>query len=235
MRPILSFIYKCNIVVLVALFVFRIGSLSADSLNTSDQKLVNTVQQNFGNRAARRIIDWRRLVDRALNERWSIDKSILETNRFFNKLLFIDDIRLWGKIDYWASPAEFLAVGGGDCEDFTIAKYFTLRQMGVPDDMLRLVYVKALRLNQFHMVLAYYPTPSSVPSILDNLIPDVKKATLRNDLAPIYSFNGSHLWLMKEKGQGKLAGNSSRLSAWTELQSRFTALRFNRPRMNLDN
>lgn len=235
MRPILSFIYKCNIVVLVALFVFRIGSLSADSLNASDQKLVNTVQQNFGSRAARRIIDWRRLVDRALNERWSIEKSILETNRFFNKLLFIDDIRLWGKIDYWASPAEFLAVGGGDCEDFTIAKYFTLRQMGVPDDMLRLVYVKALRLNQFHMVLAYYPTPSSVPSILDNLIPDVKKATLRNDLAPIYSFNGSHLWLMKEKGQGKLAGNSSRLSAWTELQSRFTALRFNRPRMNLDN
>jgi len=235
MRPILSFMYKCNIVIFFALLIFRIGSLSAGSLSASDQELVNTVQQNFGSRAASRIIDWRKLVVRSLNDKWSIEKSITETNRFFNKLLFIDDITLWGKIDYWASPAEFLAVGGGDCEDFTIAKYFTLRQMGVPDDMLRLVYVKALKLNQFHMVLAYYPTPSSVPSVLDNLIPDVKTANLRSDLAPIYSFNGSHLWLMKEKGQGKLAGDASRLSAWTELQNRFSALRFNKPIMNLDN
>lgn len=235
MRPILNILRKCSLIIMAAFLVFRVGSLTAVSLTSSEQQIVNTVQSMFGSRAARRIVDWRMLVQRGLSEGWSIDKAVIETNRFFNKQLFIDDINLWGKTDYWASPVEFLAVGGGDCEDFTIAKYFTLRQMGVPDDMLRLVYVKAIRLNQFHMVLAYYPTPSSVPLILDNLIPDVKKASLRNDLAPIYSFNGSHLWLMKEKGQGKLAGNSSRLSAWTDLQSRFTALRLNKPIMNLDN
>lgn len=67
---------------------------------------------------------------------------------------------------------------------------------------MRMVYVKALDYNQFHMVVAYYDTPSSVPVILDNLIGSIRPASQRRDLMPIYSFNGSHLWLMKARGQG---------------------------------
>ncbi len=78
-------------------------------------------------------------------------------------------------------------------------------------------------------------TPASMPVILDNLDPAIKPANLRTDLIPIYSFNGSHLWLMKAKGQGQLAGNSDRLSLWTDLQKRFNTQHFNRPILNLDN
>ena len=68
---------------------------------------------------------------------------------------------------------------------------------------MRMVYVKALDYNQFHMVVAYYETPASVPLILDNIVGAIRPATQRADLVPIYSFNGSHLWLMKHVVKGK--------------------------------
>ena len=136
---------------------------------------------------------------------------------------FVDDLSHWGKEDYWATPIEFLGSRGGDCEDFTIAKYFSLRELGIADEKLRLVYVKALTLDQHHMVLAYYHKPTSVPVLLDNLDKELKPATKRKDLLPIYSFNAKNLWLSKEKGRGVLVGGSSRLSLWTDLNSRLAA------------
>ncbi len=136
--------------------------------------------------------------------------------------------------DYWASPLEFLGAGGGDCEDYSIAKYFSLLELGVPDERLRMVYVKALTYQQFHMVVAYYPTPSAVPLILDNINGAIQPATQRRDLVPIFSFNGSHLWLMKERGRGEMAGSSSRLMLWTQLQQRLSGKALKKPKLNLD-
>lgn len=164
----------------------------------------------------------------------SEEKRLERVNNFFNRMRFIDDIKLWRKKDYWATPLEFLGAAGGDCEDFSIAKYSTLLELGIPDEKMRMVYVKALDYNQFHMVVAYYATPSSVPVILDNLIGSIRPATQRRDLVPIYSFNGSHLWLMKARGQGELAGQSSRLGLWNDLRNRMTSGRLARPVVNLD-
>ncbi len=128
--------------------LFLSGSSSfllADALDTKERQLADRIQAEYGARAARRVIDWRLLIQRANAEQWSKQQALEETNRFFNRQIFIDDIKLWGQNDYWASPAEFLAVGGGDCEDFSIAKYFTLREMGFTDESLRLIYVKAIR------------------------------------------------------------------------------------------
>ena len=176
------------------------------------------VGQQYGKNAQKRVLAWRTLVDESQN--LSIVDKLTNVNNFFNQLDFVSDIAHWGKEDYWATPIEFLATRGGDCEDFTIAKYFTLRELGVPDKQLRLVYVKALRLNQHHMVLAYYHKPTSIPVILDNLDKELKPASQRNDLLPIYSFNAKNLWLSKEKGRGQLVGGSSRLSLWTDLNNR---------------
>lgn len=175
--------------------------------------------QEYGPRAQTRILAWRRLVENSKN--LPIAEKLKVVNDFFNQLDFVSDIKHWGKEDYWATPIEFLATNGGDCEDFTIAKYFTLRELGVPDEKLRLVYVKALTLNQHHMVLAYYLKPTSIPVILDNLDRELQPASKRNDLKPIYSFNAKNLWLAKEKGRGQLVGGSSRLSLWTDLNNRF--------------
>ncbi|MEH6533191.1 MAG: transglutaminase-like cysteine peptidase [Photobacterium frigidiphilum] len=207
-------------------------STSAIALTDKESKQINTIMQFYGERAGKRVTAWRNIFND--NASQDIDTKLREVNNFFNQLIFIDDIKLWGKEDFWATPLEFLGVGAGDCEDFSIAKYFSLRELGVADNKLRLVYVKALELNQFHMVVAYYPTPSSVPLLLDNLNGDIKPATERPDLLPIYSFNASKLWLMKQKGQGQLAGKASRLSLWNDLRQRSDRIKLNRPKINFD-
>ncbi|WP_409419327.1 transglutaminase-like cysteine peptidase [Marinomonas sp. RS-M-Aa-14] len=186
------------------------------------QKLAKQAGSVYGSDAEKRILAWRRLINDAKS--LSITDQLAQVNDFFNQMDFVDDITLWGKEDYWATPIEFLGMRAGDCEDFTIAKYFTLRELGVPDEKLRLVYVKALTLNQHHMVLAYYHKPTSVPVLLDNLDKELKPASKRNDLLPIYSFNAENLWLSKEKGRGVLVGGSSRLSLWTDLNNRFNTM-----------
>ena len=152
----------------------------------------------------------------ALSERERLEA----VNRFFNQARFVSDAEQWGVEDYWATPAEFLLQDAGDCEDFALAKYFALLRVGVPPERLRLTYVNALALGQPHMVLAYYPRPEAEPLVLDNLMAEIRPASLRPDLKPVYSFNGVGLWLAKERGQGRLAGGPGRLDRWVELNRR---------------
>jgi len=118
--------------------------------------------------------------------------------------------------DYWATPAESVASNGGDCEDFSIAKYFLLKELGVPIARLRLVYVKALRLNQAHMVLAYYAAPDAVPLVLDNLEESVRPATERTDLVPVYTFNDEEVRVV---ASGRVS-SPRQIRNWTDLVDR---------------
>ena len=218
----------------LALLAIPLLLSASQPLSPEDMKLVKRAEETYGPRAGKRVTSWRTLAMQnkaaGLTDRQKLEK----VNQFFNQMRFIDDIKLWHKKDYWATPLEFLGAAGGDCEDFSISKYFTLLELGIPDEKMRMVYVKALDYNQFHMVVAYYETPAAVPLILDNLVGSIRPATQRADLLPIYSFNGSHLWLMKARGQGELAGQSSRLGLWTDLRNRMTSGRLARPAVNLD-
>jgi predicted transglutaminase-like cysteine proteinase len=148
-------------------------------------------------------------------------------NAFFNqRILFRDDTEVWGQVDYWASPLETLGKGAGDCEDYAIAKYFSLLALGVPIAKLRLVYVRAQiggpnGVVQAHMVLAWYAAPDAEPLILDNLITEVRPASRRPDLTPVFSFNSDGLW----QGVGpQAAGDPSvRLSRWREVLAKARA------------
>ncbi len=203
----------------------------SNAYTKQEQRWISTVSATYGQRAGKRVETWRSVLA-GLQGR-SEKEQLAGINEFFNQLNFVDDIKLWGKKDYWATPLEFLGSNAGDCEDFTIAKYFSLLELGISDKKLRLVYVKAIELNQFHMVLAYYETPRSQPLILDNLIGEIKPASQRGDLLPIYSFNGRNLWTMKTT-QGKLAGKSSRLKLWNDLRSRERSLTLRKPKVNYD-
>ena len=125
----------------------------------------------------------------------TVNQQLAIVNRYFNVFLYKEDIKLWGKEDYWATPEEFIGVHSGDCEDYVIAKYFTLRYLGVPDEKLYLTYVKALRQNIAHMVLSYFETPKSIPLVLDNYNINILPANKRSDLLPVYSFNAKSLFL----------------------------------------
>ena len=142
-------------------------------------------------------------------------------NEFFNRrIVFTPDSEVWGQTDHWASPLELLGKGRGDCEDYVIAKYFSLMAAGIPPAKLRLVYVRATiggpgGAVQAHMVLAYYAAPGAEPLILDNLIGEIRPASRRPDLEPVFSFNSDGLW----QGVGaQSAGDPvARLSRWREV------------------
>ncbi|MBW4933073.1 transglutaminase-like cysteine peptidase [Marinobacter sp. F4206] len=187
------------------------------ALELSSQ-LMNYVQEEFGSEAYERLENWQRLHTLAANA--PVERQLRLVNRFFNRVNFVSDIQHWGEEDYWATPVEFLTTNAGDCEDFSIAKYLTLKSMGVPDDQLRVVYVKALDLNQAHMVLAWYSEPDADPLILDNLINEIKPASQRTDLEPVYSFNGEGLWANNAGGERKRIGEAQKLSRWQELNNR---------------
>ena len=137
-------------------------------------------------------------------------------NRLLNRVPFVDDAVHWGEEDYWATPAESIGSNGADCEDFSIAKYFLLKELGVPIARLRLTYVKSLKLNQPHMVLAYYASPNAEPLVLDNLEDLVRPASQRRDLVPVYSFNDEEVWV-EMRGR---AGSPQQLRNWRALMER---------------
>lgn len=179
--------------------------------------LLEDVQSNYGTRAERRVKAWQKQMLSLQGE--EIEDQLYQINRFFNNVPYHTDIKHWGKSDYWATPIELLGTNGGDCEDYVIAKYFSLRALGVPEENLRMMFVSALEYNQAHMVLAYYPNPNAVPLILDNINLRILPASQRRDLRPVYSFNGEGLWLAKAQGRGSQLGNSKH-KMWDDLTAR---------------
>jgi len=199
---------------LLLLSLFFLSIVIADNGGISP-KVLAWVKSEYGVSAINRITDWQDLIAR--NQDLDEQSQLKLVNDFFNQVRYSTDDEIWGKTDYWATPVEMLSIDAADCEDYSIAKYFTLREMGVPIEKLRITYVKSLELNQAHMVLAYYERPDAEPLVLDNLIGRIKVASQRQDLAPVYSFNGEGLWLAKSRGSGKRVGKSERISLWQDL------------------
>ena len=184
------------------------------------------VQQLYGVQALRVYRDWQQLVlqlRRDSNE----DNRVRDVHQFFNqKLKYVEDAELWRQADYWATPLESMAKGAGDCEDFALAKYFTLRELGVAPQKLRMIYVRARiggpasPITQAHMVLAYYAAPTAEPLVLDNLISSIKPASQRGDLQPVFSFNADGIWV----GAGAVPNSSvDRLTRWRQLIDKMKA------------
>lgn len=189
--------------------------LSSALANWDFGLILGNAESRYGNLGAarQRIQAWEALI-KSSTELAEQDK-LSEVNRFFNRQIrFVDDIRLWKVNDYWATPIEMLIKGAGDCEDYSIAKYFTLRRLGIPSDKLRITYVKALNYNQAHMVLTYYASPSAEPLVLDNLINQIKPASQRKDLLPVYAFNAEGLYL---PGSSSRKSDTKKLSRWQDI------------------
>ena len=210
---------------LLALITLSLAALAVE-LDTITDPQIGKLAQQFGPNAKTRLTDGRSLVTTAKNKALQQEREKLElVNDFMNRTPFVADSQHWGKEDYWATPVEFLSTHGGDCEDFSIAKYFALRSLGVPDEKLRITYVKEIVVyNEAHMVLAYFPAPDAEPLVLDNINKTIRPASTRTDLVPVYSFNGSGLWLAKDQtGRGQSVGGSDRIGHWRDVQARLKA------------
>lgn len=174
------------------------------------------------------LADWQQMLQES--KELPIAARLKRVNEFFNRRIrFSSDQEIWHQSDYWATPMETLAKGAGDCEDFTIAKYFTLLNANVPVEQLRLIYVKARiggmnsNLQQAHMVLAYYESPDAEPLVLDNLITDIRPASRRMDLSPVFSFNSQGIFKGVDAKTKPETGGVTQLSRWSELLQRARA------------
>ncbi|HEX6692398.1 MAG TPA: transglutaminase-like cysteine peptidase [Burkholderiales bacterium] len=180
------------------------------------ERLIEAYGKRFGAPATERLHAWKRYA-RARGAAPGSERDLLdEVNRVLNRIAFVEDDKHWGAEDYWATPAESVASNGADCEDYTIAKYFLLKELGVPIAKLRLTYVKSVKLNQAHMVLAYYSRPDAEPLVLDNLEDRVQPASQRTDLIPVYSFNDEEVWV-EMRGR---SGSPTQIRNWSALIAR---------------
>ncbi len=182
-------------------------------------KIQGLAQQRYGQPASTLVVAWRGMIEeaRSLPDADKLNK----VNTFFNRRILYDaDQTIWQQEDYWATPLETFGRAMGDCEDFAIAKYMTLLMLGVNNQQLRLVYVRAKvgGATVAHMVLGFYQQPTEEPVILDNLITSVRKASQRPDLAPVFSFNSEGLWAGNATTSS--ADPTARLSRWRDVLDR---------------
>ena len=133
----------------------------------------------------------------------STEKKLNYVNSFFNKILPINDATKYNYDDYWATRKEFIIEGEGDCEDYVIAKYFTLLEIGIDKKNLFFAVMQVKGKTSYHMNLLYFKTPSSVPLVLDNLSFKVIPLTSRKDLEPNFAFNEYSSFLLNINGLGK--------------------------------
>ena len=203
-----------------------VGSLSLVLASADGARMEEIARARYGEAVADAVRDWRALIfDPTIDDE---RERLTRVNTFFNRRLrFDDDIKVWKEADYWATPLESIALGAGDCEDFAISKYASLLISGISSERLRLIYVRARiggpqsKVSQAHMVLGYYPTPDAEPLILDNLVSEIRPASRRPDLFPIFSFTSEGLWV--QGASTSSADPTARLSRWRSVLQRMRA------------
>ena len=195
--------------------------LAFNSYAGEKQYLFNTIE--FKSKSLESLPKWVEILERMINEKQQVnicnknlqscdnkfishwikfirqtskikDKKqvVAEVNTFFNDWEYILDIDNWGISDYWEIPSEFIEFSG-DCEDYAIIKYYTLRTLGFKADELRIVILKDTIRNGAHAVLATYFDDEIL--ILDNLSTMPLEDTILTQYVPYYSINENTKWL----------------------------------------
>tara|TARA_B100000989_G_scaffold296120_2_gene278630 strand:- start:10290 stop:10982 length:693 start_codon:yes stop_codon:yes gene_type:complete len=220
----MSFIKRC----LLGFLLLGLTGTSAVATNLILSKdRIEAIGREYGLKTEDRVRAWQGLIKNHQHEPELVKLKLV--NRFFNRIEYMHDQDLWGKRNYWATPLEFIIRNGGDCEDYALSKYFTLRAMGVSANKMRITFVKSLKMDRAHMVLSYYETPSEDPFVLDNTTDMIFYGTERPDLKPIYSFNGDGVWVTdKPLSAGSntampASNGDNRMLLWIDLKQRMMA------------
>lgn len=216
------FRHHCKFLLLLG-FLLILSGIGALALETDFQRMRVVAEERFGSKGLKAVQDWQTFLNQSAGD--SLVVRLKRVNDYINlHTQYVEDTVLWGEKDYWATPLETLGKGAGDCEDYALAKYLSLRALGVPAVNMRLTYVRARLINvlpvktRAHMVVSYYPESKSEPLILDSLIAEILPASQRTDLKPVFSFNSESLWV---PGRPDLTADpTARLSNWRDVVSR---------------
>lgn len=137
------------------------------------------------------ILDWRSLLEGIRDK--SLDAQLNEVNKWSNAHTYIEDQLNWGVVDYWETPYEFMTING-DCEDYAISKYYSLRALGMSPDKMRIIIVQDLNLGGIiHAILGVYDNNGEL-QILDNQSSQVRPALSIYHYRPVYGINEKAWW-----------------------------------------
>lgn len=214
-----------HFLLVTALVLALLGSEAHGTALILSRSNVLAVSKEYGKAAAGRVQAWILLLQDS--RQLPVKEKLERVNNFFNRLPNVSDMRQWHVNDYWATPFELLIVNGGDCEDFVIAKYFSLRELKISERQMRITYVKSFRPDHSivsHMVLSYYPCPQCEPLVLDNLTNSILPASKRKDLVPVFSFQAYDLINSREKRDNStVSGTTRSIPRWDDLLRRIAA------------
>jgi predicted transglutaminase-like cysteine proteinase len=148
-------------------------------------------------------------------------RKLSHVNAFYNKILPVHDATKYKVDDHWATPKEFLIEGKGDCEDYAIAKYFTLIETGIAKEKLFFGIVQVKGESTYHMVLLYIENKKAMPLVLDNLSFKVVSFDIRRKLIPKVIFNEKSAYILKNKKIHKRVKiNWGKVDKWQKLLDR---------------
>ena len=160
-------------------------------LNTQD---VSTIKKAYeSKKITTRLLRYKDFLKQA--QYFHLEKKLNRVNAYINKIRSkydkVSNTNTKENIigDYWMTPKEFFIAGSGDCEDYAIAKFYTLKYLGVDPKKLYLSVVKVKGSSSFHMVLLYLKDKNSIPLVLDNLSWKVLPLNKRRDLTSMFAFN----------------------------------------------
>jgi predicted transglutaminase-like cysteine proteinase len=176
------------------------------------------IASKYGEAAQKRF----KSLQKIINESSGLSESerLVCVNNFFNQVPYQSDRVCWGISDYWATPIEMLGVGKADCEDYAIAKFFTLIEMGIPQEKLFLTYAVTDDARNKHVVLAYYADERAVPLILDNRELNIVPEKVNKDYIPLYRFNLAQYMAYDQGFARKSPIDMKKLEKWETLTKR---------------
>lgn len=134
--------------------------------------------------------EWQQMIEKYKHA--PLPEQLMAINDWGNEHPYIVDQLNWGMVDYWAAPSQFREVNG-DCEDYAIAKYYSLRALGVPAASMRIMILQDMNLGGIiHAVLGVYDNQTLW--ILDNQIKQVRDAASIYHYKPVYAVNEEKWW-----------------------------------------
>lgn len=140
-------------------------------------------------------------------------RQMMLVNQWFKQFPHKQDNWVYKETDYWASPIEFLTKGG-DCEDYAIIKYVTLRKLGFSPEDLKIAIVYDVYSGTDHAFLT--AKHDGAEFVLDNREKLVVARYMKNRYKPHYAFNERDLWIydspvmartIRKNQSGTLPGN----------------------------
>lgn len=174
------------------------GDSSLNLFRTGAVRITHTPYTDRWMHARKPMPAARRSILASLNSNGGKLEQISNIQKSANKLLrYADDIRTYGRPDYWASPAESLALGAGDCEDSAILKMAMLSAIGFPEDKMYLTVGNDLVSRNAHVVVTV--DVDGELYVLDQLADDLVKMSNYRDFKPIMTISGNRSWLHGER------------------------------------